>query len=1031
MIQKQAFHLNFAQGLDTKTDPNQVAFGRFLSLENSIFQKGALLQKRNGYGQLATLPASAQYVTTFNGDLTAIGSNLYAYSQGVGSWVNRGPFQPIALSTQTAIRNNLNQSQVDYCIGPNNIACVVYTEVGNTGTNTFKYAVSDTMTGQNYVIPTLISDADATYGAPRVFYIGTAFVVIYSAGVGLLRYFTISVINFAVTTSQTISSNYAAATTGAFDAAVLNGYLFISWNGSGSNGVLITVLTPQFGATSQIVIDASHQATLMSVCADVTHNLIYVSYYKAGSGYTVAASVGYTTSGAPVINVLSGFPVAWTGGVSGTIVNLTTVAPQGVSGGIYLAYEVANTYSFDSGLTSNYIKYLTVSQAGAVSSINTIARGVGLASKAFLYNSTPYLLTTYQTAPTSSLQNTYFLMDFSGHAIGKLAYSNGGGYLTKGLPAATVNDTTVTIPYLYKDLIAGANKNTNVPAQTPLNPVYSQTGINIAQFNFSTVFNSVEIGTNLNIPGGFLWSYDGYQATEQNFFLFPDVITLSTATTGGSMVAQTYYYQVTYEWTDNQGNAFRSAPSIPVSIVVPSGTSTNTVTIQGPNLRLTYKTANPVKIVIYRWSTAQEVYYQTTSITAPILNSTTSDSWTFTDTNSDSTILGNSILYTTGGVVEDIGPPSFSSVFLFDDRLWGITSEDPNLLWFSKQVIEATPVEMSDLFTMYIPPSLGAQGPSGALKCGFPMDDKAVLFKQASISYFNGTGPDNTGANSQYSPPVLITSTLGCSNQNSIVFMPNGLMFEFQSQAGNQIWLLGRDLSTTYIGAPVEGLTSSATVLSAVNIPGTNQIRFTLDSGVTLMYDFFYQQWGTFVNVPATTSTLYQGLHTFVNAINQVYQETPGQYLDGSSPVSMQFTTSWLNLTGIQGYQRAFFFYILAKYLSPHKLVCSIAYDYNPAKTQTTIITPSNYTPTYGGPESDGIYAVYGQDSPFGGAGSVENWRVFLSQQRCSAFQVSIQEVYDPTFGVGAGAGFQMTGLNLVIGHKKDFRPISSANSAG
>ena len=98
----------------------------------------------------------------------------------------------------------------------------------------------------------------------------------------------------------------------------------------------------------------------------------------------------------------------------------------------------------------------------------------------------------------------------------------------------------------------------------------------------------------------------------------------------------------------------------------------------------------------------------------------------------------------------------------------------------------------------------------------------------------------------------------------------------FQSDKG--IWLLGRDLSTSYIGAPVQSLTLNATVLSALNIPATNQVRFTLDSGITLMYDYYYSQWGTFTGVPGISSTLYQSLHTYINSFGQVFQETPGLY---------------------------------------------------------------------------------------------------------------------------------------------------------
>ena len=116
MLQKQNTNINFAQGLDTKTDPWQVPVGKFLSLENTIFTKGGLLQKRNGYAGLPMLSGSPNYVTTFNGDLTAIGTNLQALSAGYGSWVSRGNIQPLSLSTLPLIRNNLNQTQCDSSI---------------------------------------------------------------------------------------------------------------------------------------------------------------------------------------------------------------------------------------------------------------------------------------------------------------------------------------------------------------------------------------------------------------------------------------------------------------------------------------------------------------------------------------------------------------------------------------------------------------------------------------------------------------------------------------------------------------------------------------------------------------------------------------------------------------------------------------------------------------------------------------------------------------------------------------------------
>jgi hypothetical protein len=300
------------------------------------------------------------------------------------------------------------------------------------------------------------------------------------------------------------------------------------------------------------------------------------------------------------------------------------------------------------------------------------------------------------------------------------------------------------------------------------------------------------------------------------------------------------------------------------------------------------------------------------------------------------------------------------------------------------------------------------------------MDDKLIMFKKNAIYYLTGDGPDNTGANSDYGDPVFVTSVVGCTNQASIVLTPNGLMF--QSDKG--IWLLGRDLSTQYIGAPAEAYNSS-TVLSAINIPATNQVRFTLDSGVTLMWDHYYGQWGTFAGVPAVSSTVYQGLHTYLNSNGLVFQETPGAFLDDTSPVLIKVKTAWIQLSGLQGYQRAWYFFLLGKYLSPHKLTVQIAMDYDPSVIQATTITPSNFSAAFG------LDTPFGNASPFGGPSPVEQYRINLARQKCQSIQVTLLETFDPSHGVPAGAGLTLSGMNFVVGLKKGYAKISPKLAAG
>ena len=901
----------------------------------------------------------------------------------------------------------------------------------NNGTSSYYYAVANATTGQNIVQPSLIPplSTGAISGSSRVFVVGNYFVIVSQvliSAVTYLQYISIAIANPSVVSpAQNVNSDVYSALTAkpGWDGVVIGGVnpvLVIAYNTTSSaQGIHVTSLTQaqiaqnQASSVFHAFSNAAYIASTLSICADETANpnIVYISFWNAatGNGFTCAVYVGFgtiTTQFTPQQII-----------TTTTILNLASAAQNGVC---TVFSEVIHSYGYDSSIPSHFINGITVTRSGSVGTQYVAIRGVGLSSKAFLISGSIYFLSAYQ----SPFQPTYFLVNGSTttsaapKVIAKLAYENGGGYLILGLPSVSVSGNTARISYLFKDLVEALNTVGN-PQQTTAGGIYSQTGVNLASFTFgATGISSNEIGSNLNLGGGFGWMYDGYLPVEQDFFIWPDSVEVSASTSGGFLTAQQYFYQAIRRWNDNQGNVFRSAPSIPVSVTTTG--STSSVTVDVPTDRLTYKTANPSVIEIYRWSTANQVYYQVTSITAPTLNDPTVDYVSFVDTQVDSDIIGNEIIYTTGGVVEDINPPAYNITTLFDTRQWVVDAEDPNLMWFSKQIIAGTPVEFSDLLTYYIAPNQGTTNATGPITAIFPMDDKLIIWKNDAIYYINGTGPDNTGANSQYpTSPIFITSTVGCQNQSSIVFTPQGLMF--QSLQG--IWLLGRDLSTVYIGAPVENFNSS-TVESALNVPGTTQVRFTLNTGEHLLYDYYYNNWGTFVGAPAISSCVYSGLHTFLNSAGQVYQETPGIYLDGSNPVLMSFLTGWIQLQGISGYQALFELQLLGSYFSPHLLNFQLGYDFG-ALSEQAVIEPINATGVYGSDQ------LYGQTSPYGGPGSLEQWRIQPSTQNCQAFQISLQEVYDPSYGVAAGAGFNLSAMTCVLGLNRGYRPVKAATTAG
>lgn len=1085
-LQKQPVAINFAQGLNTKVDPFQVSPGQFLALSNSIFTKQGALTKRNGFRNITSLPDAVQTtLTTLNDNLIATGSNLYAYSQTTNQWLNQGIVQPIRLDTQSLIRVSTSQTSQDTVVSPDGLILLTYRDNGAS-----YYQITDSVTGQQIVNRHLLPSA-ANYA--RVFILGRYFIITFISTVAAtptLQYIAIPYMTPSNPGPATTISNTLLNASAGYDAYVYANTMYVAYGEAATIGIR---RMSQTLVQSGVIHQAGSSATLMSVVVDPSNNNVWVVSYDENT------DDGFAAAYSPILaNLVTPTQIINNIEVS----EITSISPSGI---LNVFYEVINNYSYTDAagddIRTDYINKLTVTPpvgvgAGVVGPTTVMLRSVGLSSKAFVGDdSTIYMMVSYgDNNQTNSLddtnQPTYFLVNSNGQVYMRLAYSNGGGYqIDQVLPSISIYNDSFYFPYLITDFLTTVNKGTNLPEGTPLNAIYTQTGVNMAKFSLPvTGQQSSEIAGALHLTGGQLWEYDGVRSVEHGFHVWPENIAAS-GISGGGLTPQTYEYVFTYEWTDNAGMLHRSAPSIPFKAIIvaaptdftadttdtdpvltnvssftglqvgqtitgagiPADTtiialdpdmmtitmsndatitdttvtitpaSLGTAILNVPTLRLTYKlTPNPVRIVGYRWSTAQQIYYQFTSVTSPVVNNTAVDSVEITDDNSDAEILGQTPLYTNGGVLENIAAPASIDSALFSNRLFLIDAEDQNLLWFSKQVIQSVPVEMSDLLTIYIAPTTGAQGSTGPMTALGAMDDKLIVFKRDAIYYINGSGPDNTGANNNFSDPVFITATVGSDNPNSVVLTPNGTMF--QSDKG--IWMLGRDLQTTYIGAAVEQYNNNR-VVSAEAIPATNEVRFILDNNVTLMYDYFYGQWSTHTNKYAISGTLYQSMHTYLNSFGQVFQEVPGTYVDGATPVLMSLTTSWMNIAGLQGYERFYFANLLGTYYSPFKLNFQLAYDYNSSNTQAVIVTPDNYSPPYGGE------AVWGSGGPWGGPGNVFSARVFPTKQKCQSFQVTINEVYDASLGVAPGQGLSLSGLALVVGMKKGYRTQKASRSFG
>lgn len=1122
-MQKQTVSINFGQGLDTKTDEWQIPLGKFEVLENSIFQKGGMLQKCPGYGVITQTTPDSSYLTTLNGNLVSIGSTVNALSSSLGKWITKGTLQPCSLSVLPLIRNNLNQSQCDTAISSGMVLTTWTQTYDSTSAvvTSYLFAISDQETGQNIVQPTAIPPitSGAISGSSRVFVVGNYFVIISQvivAGTTSLQYTSIPILN-PVNANNTANVSAAQNVTAetyvpissnpGWDGVAVDDTLVVAYNSTTTaQGVHVATLTQaqiainQASSTIHQFNNAAYIGAIVSICVDLTSNpnLFYVSFWNNSTqnGYTLGLTIGFGT----ITQVFAPQKII-------TTTNTSNLASAAQNNSCLVFSETVASYSYDSTTASDYISGVTVSSSGSVGTPYVVVRSVGLASKGFIVDDVVYFLSAY----SSPYQPTYFLINGSTSTsaapivVAKLAYQNGGGYDVLGLPSVSVTDSTASISYLFKDDVEALNTLDNTQ-QTTAGGIYSQTGVNLISFDLNSVdISTAEIGNNLHISGGFLSHFDGYLPVEHNFFLFPEpikttwtansvvtptgtasngaftivvssatgitpgmtitdtsnatyipantfvvlvsgtTITMSKATihaivgdnlsiqgniaavpSGGVASAINYYYQATYEWTDNQGLAYRSAPSVPISVTTSGTATTGSIKIDVPTLRLTAKISNKVKIVIYRWSVATQVYNQVTSIIAPVLNDPTVDSVSFTDNLADANVIGNNIVYTTGGVQPDTNAPASNIMTLFNSSLCLVPSENPNTVLIGKQVVQGTPVEMSTALSIYVSPTQGTAGSLGDITAIAPMDDKLVMYFQNGAYYINGQPPPITGATANgcslgnYSQPTFITSTVGCTNQQSIVLIPHGLIF--QSDKG--IYLLPRDLSAPqYIGAPVEAF-NQYQVNSANVIPNTNYVLFTLaDVDTVLMYDWYYNQWGTFAGNFVTSSCIYQNLHTILDKFGRILQSTPDAYLNGSGPVLMKFRSGWINIASVQGYERFYDLYLLARFLSPHSLNIEIAYNYNSSIVHQTIITPQNF--------SSSTPSGFGIPSPFGAPGDKEQWRIHAKEQLCESFQITVTEVFNPDYGTVPGAGFTMSGMTARVGIKSGTKPIAGSVTSG
>jgi hypothetical protein len=1038
MLQEQVIPIDFGQGVDTKTDPKLVVAGKMLRLENAVFTNAKRIAKRNGYSALSSsivgvgsLSAPAM-VHGYKNELIAQDQGmLLTYSSTADKWLPRGNYTSTELQRTTVDQQNAASGYADSAIIGN---YVLYGWGVRNGANSYAYAsIIDLSTGAALYGPTRVSSAvSALSGAMIVKCVllgGTTLAIAYvspSAASVVLRTFTISSGAVSVSSEQTITSNFIGSADTYFDLVPTAAGGVVAYQCT--TGIRVSSINTS-GAivATQTFTDADYKYPI-TLSQDSANGNVWLYFgYSTISGSNITASlIKYAVVdssmnvvlAATTLKTLSGSPLFFP-------TNFSALKNSTTSQTLYYSYPVL--VGKDSAGADVYID-ATYSISGSISgtpgTATLFANGMIPISKPFAATSSGssknYAFFLYRGHSfTNSIQCTLFLVQLS--TLGTPSTANMPLVVTR-FASGTANTEAINGAYtqlptsLISPRVVGYVSNVSAVSASKVLFTYGANIQNVSSdfvsanfsgisgtfaasidFNGSNSYRAVNCSDLAVLNGGLIQTYDGNSCNELNFHLFPEITGLVQSSVPGNHIANgEYSYIAIFQWVDSQGNLHQSAPSEALSITT-TGVN-NTVTVYITSNYLSQKTG--VSVAIYRTTNAGSIYYLVTDpFILTTIDPSSSAGITFEDGLADSDITDNLQAYSYPGspVLENSAPPPSMIMSAHNNRLWFTNSEIPNEIWYSKSFIPGNGLSPSAFMIQEIDPKFGN------IKALAEMDEKLIIFKESGIFIQSGDGVTDSGTGSTLSFPQLVPSDVGCSSLKSLVITPNGVMF----QSPNGIYMINRSLGVGYVGLEVENY-NSQTIVSANLIPGKSQIRFLCSSGLTLVYDYIFNQWSTFTNHTGTAATIWNSLYVYANSSGVILKEAPGVYTDNGTQFKLLAQTSWLALASVQGFQRVRRLAMLGDFTNgasgSHGMQIQAAYDFS-----TSFQSAVPYT--FGAISASGTF----------------QYSERLPQQKCDTISLLIQEVT-----TGSSLEYiDLSNMSFEAGVKRGLNNLPAAQSVG
>lgn len=1026
-LEKVLYPLVIDGGIDTKTDSALLPVGKNLISDNTDFQEFGSIKKRSGFTSLSTV-STAKSIISHNDQLLAIGSNgtdlVYSFDEKAQSWIAK---DSDVLSPMVFVDEEHNgefelqsiDSFENVTAGFRFTACIYRNSNGFLSAHSTRLLVykTDYLTGNKKVLvnETTVSSLTKTNEWVKINGLQGAstniWVIIYkdlSAPEMSIRTYTQEGVLVSSTTDDSAPSFW-------FDTIVDDTTCYLVYQTAAGPQLLKCLSVTQTGTIVDDLISITGQisATVQSgLSLALSGNNLYICYCDNVANRVRIKVVNKSTfvtviADAIVANISSAInktSMIFTGsGVSDPILlvvnGLTSISPITTS-------TTFGTYT-DSTIYAYSINPTTL----AATALKSYYETGSLASKLFTVSNVTGFFIITQSLTVDYFKYNIYKIDLTKAADKIFMHTGCFSVLT-----ALGDNLSTTQAYLLKNYLltqpqVGKDSKIYVPLiATERSIPLRQTDDNTIVFSgfkigktFKIDFNSEyanlnsSLGENAYIVGSTIKCFDSYRFMNAVFLDAPEIQKLEIII--GTNAAGTYSYKGIYEFTDNNGQIWRSSESIARTITIGAlkgvqitwnihhPTDLKNYLLQNYNVTL-HPDISSIKYVLYRTTNGGTTYYRLGAVTAgtsSLVNGLYVNPWV--DNATDASITGNETIYTNGGVLSNDTLPSIKYLLSTQNRLFAVSSEDENLIYYSQPYLAGECINWSLALSIRI--DTGTPRTNGKIVALAAVDGKIICFKNNSILAFIGDGPNQLGEDNNFTSPQTISTTIGCSEPKSVETIPTGVIFK--SQSG--IYLLDKSLNLQYIGVDVESY-NSETIVGTSNLPIKNSICF-LTANRTLVYEYLQSKWSTW-NIGGESCCVWKNRFTVLNAGTIKYQDAT-VYRDGSTYYSMTLSTPWIKIAGIQEYQRIYKLMLLGQFKSAHTLTVRIYFDYNETDYEDHTISPLITDPIY-------------------------QYEVSLTNQKCQSFKIKIND----NVSSGTGQGFKLTNIALQLGKKKGLNKLPS-----